>query len=86
MVYAFCGAVISFIDRDWVRREHVLDLITLDGDHSGKTVGKLVFKRLKKNKLADKLSKFIVISRRTSYVTKLLQWRLPPTMLPAMAL
>lgn len=52
MVHAFCGVVLSYIDEDWVLREYVLDLILLDGDHSGKAVGRLVFKRLKKCKAA----------------------------------
>jgi hypothetical protein len=52
MVHAFCSVVISYIDEDWVLWEHVLDLIPLDGDHSGKAVGRLVFKRLKKCKAA----------------------------------
>jgi hypothetical protein len=47
MVHAFCGVVISYIDKDWALREYVLDLIPLDGDHSGKSVGKLIFRRLK---------------------------------------
>jgi hypothetical protein len=52
MVHAFCGVVISYIDEDWVLHESVVDLIPLDGDHSGKAVGRLVFKRLKKYKAA----------------------------------
>ncbi|KAJ7861287.1 hypothetical protein B0H13DRAFT_1115253 [Mycena leptocephala] len=52
MVHAFCGVIISYIDKDWVLREYVLDLIPLDGDHSRKSVGKLIFRRLKKDKLA----------------------------------
>ncbi|KAJ7805344.1 hypothetical protein B0H14DRAFT_3485216 [Mycena olivaceomarginata] len=47
-VYAFCGVVVTYIDKDWVLREYMLDLIPLDGDHSGKAVGKLVFKNLKR--------------------------------------
>jgi hypothetical protein len=43
MVNAFAGVVISFINKDWILEEHVLDLIPLDGDHSGEAVGKLVF-------------------------------------------
>ncbi|KAK7045126.1 reverse transcriptase-RNase H-integrase [Favolaschia claudopus] len=39
----------------WVLREYVLDLIALDGDHSGKAVGKLVYKRLKKDKIAGNI-------------------------------
>ncbi|KAF7346736.1 Reverse transcriptase-RNase H-integrase [Mycena sanguinolenta] len=42
-------------DIDWILREHVLDLIPLDGDHSGKSVGKLIFCRLKKDGLAGSL-------------------------------
>jgi hypothetical protein len=52
MVHAFCGVVISYLDEDWALHEYVLDLIPLDGDHSGKVVGRLVFKRLKKYKAA----------------------------------
>ncbi|KAJ7910361.1 hypothetical protein B0H13DRAFT_2272566 [Mycena leptocephala] len=55
MVYAFCGVVISFIDADWVLREYIFDLIPLDDDHKGRTVGKLIVKRLKKQKIAGKL-------------------------------
>jgi hypothetical protein len=47
MVHAFCGVVISYIDEDWVLHEYVVDLIFFDGDHSGKAVGRLVFKRMK---------------------------------------
>ncbi|KAF7370112.1 Reverse transcriptase-RNase H-integrase [Mycena sanguinolenta] len=55
MVYAFCGVVVTFIDADWTLREYVLNLIPLDGDHSGKTVGQLVFKDLKQRKIAGNL-------------------------------
>ncbi|KAF7348260.1 Reverse transcriptase-RNase H-integrase [Mycena sanguinolenta] len=55
MVYAFCGVVVTFIDADWTLREYVLNLIPLDGDHSGKTVGRLVFKDLKQRKIAGNL-------------------------------
>jgi hypothetical protein len=48
MVHAFCGVIITYMDADWVLREYVLDLIPLAGDHSGKSVGKLMFRRLKK--------------------------------------
>ncbi|KAJ7913731.1 hypothetical protein B0H13DRAFT_1873594 [Mycena leptocephala] len=39
-------------NEDWVLHEYVVDLIPLDGDHSGKAVGRLVFKHLKKYKAA----------------------------------
>lgn len=61
MVHAFCGVVISFIDKNWVLHEYVLDLIPLDGDHSGEAVGRLVFKRLKKAKMAGRISKHGVV-------------------------
>ncbi|KAJ7354264.1 hypothetical protein DFH08DRAFT_955660 [Mycena albidolilacea] len=55
MVHAFCGVVIFYIDKEWVLREHVLNLIPLDGDHSGRLVGKLIFQRLKKDNIAGSL-------------------------------
>lgn len=40
--------------------ESPLELIALDGDHSGKVSGKLLFKVLKHRKLTDKMSGFIL--------------------------
>lgn len=56
MVHAFCGVIVSFIDDDWKLHEYVLNLIALNGDHTGKTVGNLVYKMLKQYKIARKLS------------------------------
>jgi hypothetical protein len=67
-VYAFYGVVISFIDADWVLREYIFDLIPLDDDHKGRTVGKLILKRLKKQKIAGKLCKFFLELLRNPYV------------------
>jgi hypothetical protein len=68
MIHAFCGVVISYIDKDWVLREYVLDLIPLDGDHSGKSVGKLIFRRLKKGKLAGSIRERSFISDATKLI------------------
>ncbi|KAJ7884283.1 hypothetical protein B0H13DRAFT_2343769 [Mycena leptocephala] len=56
MVHAFCSVVISYIDEDWVLHEYVVDLIFFDGDHSGKAVGRLVFKRMKNCQAAGDIS------------------------------
>jgi hypothetical protein len=55
MVHAFCGITVTFIDDDWELQEHILDLIPLDGDHSGEAVGKLVFTALNKRKVDHKI-------------------------------
>ncbi|CAK5282950.1 unnamed protein product [Mycena citricolor] len=55
MVHSFCGIVVSFIDKDWVRHEYVLDLIPLNGDHSGKTVGRLIYKHLHRAGIVTKM-------------------------------
>ncbi|KAF7358263.1 hypothetical protein MVEN_00875400 [Mycena venus] len=55
-VYAFCGSVGWLIDNDWVLREFVIDLLPLDGDHSGAASGRLMFHSLKERKLVGKLS------------------------------
>ncbi|KAJ6628612.1 hypothetical protein B0H10DRAFT_2209517 [Mycena sp. CBHHK59/15] len=47
MVHGFCGLTVTFINKNWVLHEHVLDLIPLDGDHSGDAVGKLIYTALK---------------------------------------
>ncbi|KAK6988651.1 reverse transcriptase-RNase H-integrase [Favolaschia claudopus] len=51
MVNAFCGVTVFFIDQNWVLQEHVLDLIPLDGDHSGEAVAKLVYASLARRKV-----------------------------------
>jgi hypothetical protein len=45
-VYAFAGTVAFWIDDNWNLDECVLELLLLDGDHSGKASGKLIFKSL----------------------------------------
>ncbi|KAK7014646.1 hypothetical protein R3P38DRAFT_2638211 [Favolaschia claudopus] len=54
-VYAFCGAVGWLIDDEWVLREFVLELIPLDGDHSGAATGRLLFHKLDERKLTPNL-------------------------------
>lgn len=57
-VYSYCGAVVWLIDGEWLLHEHVLDLIPLDGDHSGKASGKVIFNALQKQGVSKKLSVF----------------------------
>ncbi|KAJ7324027.1 hypothetical protein DFH08DRAFT_1085349 [Mycena albidolilacea] len=38
MVHAFCGVLISYIDKNWVLREYVLDLIPLDENKLAKSL------------------------------------------------
>lgn len=35
-----------WINDSWYLEEHLLDLINVDGDHTGKVVGKLLFQSL----------------------------------------
>lgn len=55
-IYAFAGLIGCWIDREWLWHEHVLDLLTLEGDHSGASYGKAVFKAIQKRGITDKLS------------------------------
>jgi hypothetical protein len=55
-VYAFAGTVVFWIDDNWNLCEHVLELLPLSGDHSGKASGKLIFKALRKWGIEGKLS------------------------------
>jgi hypothetical protein len=84
MVHAFCGVVISYIDKGWVLREYVLDLIPLDGDHSGKSVGKLVFRRLKKDELAGSMREHVLFVAFEYMKLSYFQWRVLPITHPAM--
>ncbi|KAG2110208.1 uncharacterized protein F5147DRAFT_651863 [Suillus discolor] len=54
-VYAFLGSVVSWINDEWELMQTPLELIPLDGDHSGKVSGKLLFKVLKHWKLTSKI-------------------------------
>ncbi|GBE89869.1 hypothetical protein SCP_1701950 [Sparassis crispa] len=54
-VYAFAGVVGFWIDENWNLIEQVLELTPLDGDHSGSTTGRLIYKALRKRKAAEKL-------------------------------
>jgi hypothetical protein len=45
-VYAFAGCVGFWIDSDWKLVEIVLDMIALDGDHTGAATRKLLFHAL----------------------------------------
>jgi hypothetical protein len=80
MVHAFCGMVISYIDKDWVLREYVLDLIPLDGDHSGKSVGKLIFRHLKKDALAGCMSEHVLFVAFERIKLSYFLWRALPIM------
>lgn len=50
-----------WIDDDWVLKEHVLELIPMDGDHSGRNYGKLLFESLKKRGISKKISILSII-------------------------
>jgi hypothetical protein len=54
-MHAFCGVKVSFINDAWELEEHVLDLHPLEGDHTGVSTGRLIFKALKKHKILNKL-------------------------------
>ncbi|PCH34258.1 hypothetical protein WOLCODRAFT_15209 [Wolfiporia cocos MD-104 SS10] len=54
-VYAFAGTVAFWIDDNWDLIEHVLELLPLDGDHSGAASAKLIFNALHRRKVTDKL-------------------------------
>lgn len=59
-VYAFCGSMGWLIDDEWRLREFVLDLLALDGDHSGAASGRLMFNSLKNRELIRKFSRCLV--------------------------
>jgi hypothetical protein len=54
-VYAYNGVVGFWITDDWRLVETVLDLIHLDGDHTGATVGKLMFESMRKRGVTKKI-------------------------------
>jgi hypothetical protein len=47
-MHAFCGVKASFINNRWELEEHLLDLHPLEGDHSGESTARLIFKALRK--------------------------------------
>ncbi|TFY75902.1 hypothetical protein EWM64_g8111 [Hericium alpestre] len=53
--YAFAGTTGFWINAEWELKDVVLEFIPLDGDHSGKTSGRLIFKALKKYGVTKKL-------------------------------
>lgn len=55
-VYAFIGSVVYWIDHEWKLYECPLELLPLDGDHSGKVSGKLLFNALKHRNIVTKIS------------------------------
>jgi hypothetical protein len=54
-MHAFCGVKASFINDRWELEEHLLDLHPLEGDHSGESTAKLIFKALRRRGLLKKL-------------------------------
>ena len=56
-MYAFAGTIVFWIDDNWKLCEHVLELLPLSGDHSGKASGRLIFKALRRRGIKGKLSK-----------------------------
>jgi hypothetical protein len=60
-VYAYNGVVGFWINDGWHLVETVLDLIHLDGDHTGAGIGKLMFESMKKHGVTKKISSSHVI-------------------------
>ena len=56
-MYAFIGLVGFWIDESWALIDVVLDLLPLEGDHSGAASGKAIFKSLLSKELLEKLRK-----------------------------
>lgn len=54
-VFAFGGVKGFWINDQWILKETVLDLIPVDGDHSGAGVGKRIFEALKKRGVSKKI-------------------------------
>ena len=55
-VFAFAGCVGFWINDDWTLLDIVLELLTLDGDHTGAATAKLIFAALRRRKVTAKLS------------------------------
>ena len=60
-MFAFAGLVIFWISEDWVLVGLPIDLLPLNGDHSGRASGKLIYKSLDRRGLAHllRMSMFI---------------------------
>ena len=55
-MYAFAGLVGFWIDDKWTLVHLPLNLLALDGDHTGRATGRLVYKSLAHRQIADKIS------------------------------
>lgn len=57
-VYAFVGSVAFWIDDNWDLHACPIELLPLDGNHSGKATGRALFKALQARKVTHKLSMY----------------------------
>ncbi|KIK77790.1 hypothetical protein PAXRUDRAFT_165743, partial [Paxillus rubicundulus Ve08.2h10] len=55
-VYAFVGSVVYWINDDWALHECPLELLPLNGNHSGKVSGKMIFRALKRRGIVNKIN------------------------------
>lgn len=53
--------VVFWISDQWELEEYVLELLPLDGDHSGAACGKAIYEALNTRKIATKLRELLVL-------------------------
>lgn len=67
-VFAYGGLIGCWINDAWVLIQLPLDLLPLNGDHSGRAAGRLIFKALKRRKITQKFSTYLALTPRMKHL------------------